>query len=166
MVIQVPVLIPGKNRWHKVFVANERHPCKGETGTGDGPNFHQLLGKNAIESDNFFMVDVVLLSSHIADEVCKEFKEWSLVRELRRTILQFVKNIQDGLDSVLKVQTAIVRGNRFVRNYDELGIVLDVVCIVAVMNLGVRLRDLLHGVVQTAGKKYFDLVFGFVEHLL
>jgi hypothetical protein len=95
----------------------------------------QLFRKDTVEGQHFLVVDVVLLTRHIADQVGEELEEGALVGELGGTVLQLVEHIEDGLDGVLKVEAAIVRCDGLVGDDDQFGVVLNVIGVVAIVYL-------------------------------
>lgn len=117
------------------------------------------------------MINVILFSGHITDQVREQFEERSLIWKIAIVIAagvaiqELVEYIQYGLNGVLQVQAAVVGSDCFIWNNYQLCIVLDVVGIEAVVHLRVRLAYFLHRVLQAAREENFYLVLRFVEHL-
>ena len=96
------------------------------------PNFLQLLSKNAVESEDLFIVNVVLFARHITNQVSEKLEEGALVGDLiGRT--KSIEDLQNSLDCMLQVQAGVIGGDGFVGDDDQLGIVLDVVGVIRLM---------------------------------
>lgn len=65
--VQIPILVLFEESGEEVFVADEFDPGEGEVGVEERIDFMELLGQNVVKSGDFFLGEVVLLASGVAN---------------------------------------------------------------------------------------------------
>lgn len=86
----------------------------------------EFHGKDVVKGCDFILVKIIGFASGITDEIEEELEECTLVIDLILLCKASVKDLENGLKSVLQEDVGVVACDQFVRNNDQLGVIFNV----------------------------------------